>query len=423
MKYQLDDKLKAFPLMMYGVQWFSIVVPSILIIASVVSVLHGRDVPAQIMYTQKMFALCGLVMMVQVLWGHQLTLIVGPATVLLLGIVAGTGSMSAIYTAIGVGGLAMALLAFSGGLAKIQHIFTIRVVVVILILVAVTLTPLILKLSMGVTGNPILNLAFALALAIIMILGNKWLRGVWKALVVMLGLVFGSLAYFSLTAWPNSLPVLLAWPETWALFTGSLILRPEIDFPTLLAFFFSFVALMINELGSIQGVGVMLAVKDMPERSKRGMGVNGLGNGLAGFFGVIGPVDYSLSPGVIAATQCASRYPLLVTGLLLVICAFFPSLIGFMSVIPAVVMGAALLYVMTAQLAASLHVLVKEKGVSDFYHGVTIGFPVMLSIMIAFLPPGVMEYMPVMLRPIAGNGFIMGCLTVILLEHTLNRKH
>ena len=137
---------------------------------------------------------------------------------------------------------------------------------------------------------------------------------------------------------------------------------------------------------------------------------------------MIGPIDYSMSPGVIAATQCASRYPLVLAGLLLVLCSWVPDIIGFMTLIPAVVMGAALLYVMSAQLAASLQMLVREKGVVDFYSGVTIAFPVMLSILIAFLPPEVVAQIPAMARPIAGNGFIMGCIVVLLLEHTLNRQ-
>ncbi|MFV9474922.1 solute carrier family 23 protein [Advenella sp. RU8] len=423
MKYQLDDKPRAFPMLMYGLQWFSIAVPSLLIIGSVVAVLQGRDVPAQIMYMQKLFAVCGLVMFVQVLWGHRLPLIVGPASVLLLGIVAGTGSAAAIYTAIAMGGACIALLAFSGGLGKIQKIFTPRVVVVILVLVAVTLSPLILRLSMGQTSNPAGNLVFALLLALMMLLGNKWLNGVWKSMVVLLGLVLGSLVYFSLVGWPGGLPALLPLAQTGELFFSSLVWQPEFDLPTLLAFFFSFVALMINELGSIQGVGAMLGAGNMAERGKKGMGITGLGNTLAGFFGVIGPIDYSMSPGVIAATQCASRYPLVLAGLLLVLCSLVPGIIGFMSLIPAVVMGAALLYVMSAQLAASLQMLVREKGVVDFYSGVTVAFPVMLSILIAFLPPVVVEHIPAMARPILGNGFIMGCITVLFLEHTLNRQH
>lgn len=422
MKYQLDDKPRAFPMLMYGLQWFSIAVPSLLIIGSVVAVLQGRDVFAQIMYMQKLFAVCGLVMFVQVLWGHRLPLIVGPASVLLLGVVAGTGSEAAIYTAIGTGGACIALLAFSGGLSKIQKIFTPRVVVVILVLVAITLSPLILHLSMGETGPAAGNLVFAISLTLIMLVGNRWLAGVWKSMVVLLGLVLGSLVSFSLAGWPGSLPAVLPRAETGALFVTSLVWQPEFDAPTLLAFFFSFIALMINELGSIQGVGAMLGAHNMPERSKKGVGVTGLGNMIAGFFGVIGPIDYSMSPGVIAATQCASRYPLVLAGLLLVLCSWVPDIIGFMTLIPAVVMGAALLYVMSAQLAASLQMLVREKGVVDFYSGVTIAFPVMLSILIAFLPPEVVAQIPAMARPIAGNGFIMGCIVVLLLEHTLNRQ-
>ena len=57
-------------------------------------------------------------------------------------------------------------------------------------------------------------------------------------------------------------------------------------------------------------------------------------NVLSGLFGVIGPVDYSMSPGVISATGCASRYTLLPAGAGLILCAFFPSVVGMLVTIP-----------------------------------------------------------------------------------------
>ena len=50
--------------------------------------LHFPDGGEQIFYMQKLFALMGLTMTVQVLWGHRLPLVIGPASVLLIGILA-----------------------------------------------------------------------------------------------------------------------------------------------------------------------------------------------------------------------------------------------------------------------------------------------------------------------------------------------
>lgn len=88
MKYQLDDKPRIFPLLMYGLQWWIVSIPCVIIMGIIVVRLHFPDGGEQIFYMQKLFALMGLTMTVQVLWGHRLPLVIGPASVLLIGILA-----------------------------------------------------------------------------------------------------------------------------------------------------------------------------------------------------------------------------------------------------------------------------------------------------------------------------------------------
>lgn len=46
----------------------------------------------------------------------------------------------------------------------------------------------------------------------------------------------------------------------------------------------------------------------------------------------------------------------------------------------------------------------------------------MTGIFISFAPPAFTGSMPGVLQPIAGNGFIMGTLMVLVLEHLLKEK-
>lgn len=126
----------------------------------------------------------------------------------------------------------------------------------------------------------------------------------------------------------------------------------EFDAGVILSFIFCFIALIVNELGSIQAVGKLIGADKMEKRTTQGVGVVGITNILSGLVGIVGPIDYSMSPGIISATGCASRYTLIPAGIGLVISAFFPELIIVMGHIPHVVMGAVLLYLMAAQLSA-----------------------------------------------------------------------
>lgn len=414
MKYQLDDKPGFFPLLMYGLQWWIVSIPCVIIMGIIVARLHFPDGGEQIFYMQKLFALMGLAMAVQVLWGHRLPLVIGPASVLLIGILATISvGINAIYTAIMVGGLLLAILAYGGFLSRLQHIFTPRIIIVILCLIAFTLSPVILRLTFGDGENSLFHLLFVLLLAFVMLLGNKLLRGIWKSVVVLCGIIVGSLLYYGIMGFPM---VSQATDIVGGAF--SLIQWPwEFDIGAILSFVFCFIALIVNELGSIQAVGKMIGANQLGKRTQRGVGLTGIANVLSGAMGIVGPVDYSMSPGIIAATGCASRYTLVPAGIGLFVCAFFPGFIQILGVIPGTVMGAVLLYLMASQLSAGLQMLTRENCVVGFESGLIIAFPLMVALLLSFAPEAALQGIPVFIRPIVGNGFVMGVIVVLLLEH------
>ncbi|MDR2861885.1 MAG: purine/pyrimidine permease [Syntrophobacterales bacterium] len=411
MKYNVDDKPGAIPMIVYGLQWWAVSVPSIIIIGIIVAKLHFTAPGDQIFYMQKLFGIVGLTLIIQMIWGHRLPLVVGPASVLLIGVTACmASSAAAIYTAIAIGGIFVSILAFSGFLAKMQSIFSARVVVVILMLIAYTLSPVILNLIFST--HPLFHLSFALILVLAMLVGNHLLKGIWKSTIIIWALILGCLVYT--VAAPSSSTFIIH--KSHFSLSQLFIFPPEFDIAVILSFLFCFIALIINELGSIQAVGQLLKVDKIEKRINRGVGMAGISNTLAGTIGVIGPVDFSMSPGIIAASGCASRYPLIPAGIGLLLCAFFPPFISFLSGIPNVVLGSILLYLMASQLAAGMQMLVNEKAIYDFSTGLVVGLPLMVAIIISFAPADAINQIPALIRPILGNGFVMGIITVILME-------
>ena len=420
MKYELNDKPGILPMLMYGLQWWIVSLPCVVIMGIIMSQLHYTDVAEQTFYLQKLFGIMGIAMIVQVLWGHRLPLIIGPASVLLIGILSTVSSgIPAVYTGIMVGGLVLTVLAYSGLLGKLQFVFTPRIVTVILILIAFTLTPEILNLVLGDAVHALFNLFFTLVMVLALVIGNKLLRGIWKSTTVLWGIVGGVLVYYGVFGFPTLVSTGAGIiPEQATVFNFPL----NFEAGTILAFLFCYIALIVNELGSIQAVGHMLQADQMGQRTTRGVGIVGVTNVLSGLFGVIGPVDYSMSPGVISATGCASRYTLLPAGAGLILCAFFPSVVGMLVTIPGVVMGAILLYLMATQLAAGLQMLVREKAITDFDSGVVVGLPLMVALLLSFAPEGVLNLIPSLFKPIVGNGFVMGVITVLIMEHLIFKK-
>jgi xanthine/uracil permease len=179
-----------------------------------------------------------------------------------------------------------------------------------------------------------------------------------------------------------------------------------------------YIALVINDIGSIESLGGMLRVDDMEGRLRRGLRITGIMNIVAGSMGVLGPVNYSMRPGVVASTGCASRHALIPATVLLFLCAFWPDVVWWLTNIPNPVIGVILLFLMGTQLAASLEMIHSTGSVRSFADGLTIGLPLMIAMLFQLMPVGIV---PMVLQPLVGNGFAMGVITVVIMEHVINR--
>ncbi|MDD4335493.1 MAG: solute carrier family 23 protein [Desulfotomaculaceae bacterium] len=422
LKYGLDEKPPLIDTLLYGLQWLAISLPTVIIIGKVVAGLHFSDPGFQVNYMQKLFFVVAISLLSQLFFGHKLPLILGPATVLLVGIVASQSSgMAGIYSSIVIGGTILALLSITGLFAQLERLFTSRVVAAILILIAFTLTPTILKLILTVpqAGMEFFHFCFALLFVLGMFLANKLLTGIWKSTLIIWALIAGSLIYMAFIPdyqWFYGLEY--KWFSnflTGAKFSFSL------DIGVLVSFLICFLALSINDLGSIQSVGRLINPANMNKRITAGIAVTGLSNMLAGFLNVIGTVNFSLSTGIIAANGIASRFTLIPAGIGLLLISFLPQIVAFIGNIPSLIIGIVLLYIMCSQIAAGL-IMAFSSQTFTFEDGLILGLPLMLGIIVSFLPSDALGVFPPLLVPIVGNGFVVGTLAALLMEHVIYRK-
>ena len=415
LKYGIDDRPKFGQLLVYSLQWF---VLAVAVIVTSLFIAQG-SAAEKVLYTQKVFAFMGVATILQIFIGHRMPIISGPASVLLVGIITALASQgdqintNKIYTSLIVGGGVIMLLSAGRLLEHLQKVFTPRIVVVIMMLIAYTLGPTIKNLIFPASQPECHTFALWLTLLGIpaMVVINNRFTGVMKSIVVPLSLFVGCVIYFLVQ---GGLAEKFANAES---AEGALFLPAmEFDWSIIVAFMISYIALLINDIGSIQSTGALLQTPQMDRRCRRGVGLTGLLNVVAGGLGIIGPVNYTMSPGVIASSSCASRYALLPSSIALIICAFIPPVITLLTAIPDTVIGVILLFLMGTQLAASFNTLIANDSIKTFNHALIVGLPIMIALVFGIIPMGVI---PTVLRPIIGNGFVMGVLSVILLEHLL----
>ena len=414
LKYNIDDKLPVGQMLIYAMQWFILAVA---VISTSVFVAQGSP-QERLFFAQKLFAVIGITGVVQVLWGHRMPLVVGPASVLLVGVLSSLSAgapVGAIYTSIAIGGVLILLLSFGGMMNKVRKLFTPRIVVVILMLIAFTLAPVIKNLifpERAEAEQHIFGLIFTLVGCVGMVILNRTLTGVAKSLVVPIALVVGSAAYYLLFPMQQGV-------EAVGGFCGKFFNDFSFDWGLLIAFVICYIALLINDIGSIESLGVMLNADDMGGRLRRGVRITGAMNIVAGSMGVLGPVNYSMSPGVIASTGCASRWALLPATLLLVVCSLFPDVIFILTSIPNQVIGVILLFLMGTQLSAGLEMAYSTNSIGSFSGALTISLPIMVALLFQLMPRGIV---PSVIEPLVGNGFAMGVITVLVMEHLINRN-
>lgn len=406
-KYGVDSRPSFGATILYGLQWLMICIPVVLTSTFVAP--EGQ----MLFFTQKLFAIMGVTMIINSLFGHRLPLIAGPAAVLLMGVLAASqlgGSSEAIYPSMVIGGVLIVLLSLSGLMSKVQRVFTPRIVAAIVLLIAFTIIKPIVGMVFSNSDHQLFSMLFAVVVVFAMAVANNLLKGIWKSMVVIVAMILGSVIYYAFTGFPQSFVSDTLPPK---LFLSGV----ELDAGIVIAFVFCYIALFINQVGSVQSLGDMVGAENMASRQKRGMVVQGVMNMVAGAMGVIGPVDYSLSPGIVASTSCASRYTVIPAAVLMIVLAFIPDAVSVLLTIPQPVMGVVLLYLMSTQIAAGLHMIHATSATPTFKDGLILAIPIMFTTLLSFAPQAAMYAVPALLRPIVGNGFVMGIIIILLLEH------
>ena len=407
LRYNIDDKLGIGALLLYGLQWLMICLPVVLTSTFI------APAGEMVFFTQKLFAICGITIIAQVLWGHRLPLVAGPAAVLLMGIIAAASQghgASTIYPSMIVGGVLVTLLAAVGAMKYIQKVFTPRIVAAIVILISFTMAKPIVGLIFADKAHAGLALVSAIVGVAIMAWANNLFKGIWKSTVVILAMILGSIFYYAMTDFPKEFVSDTIAPQL-------ILTEYNLDTGVIIAFLFCYIALLINQVGSVQSLGEMIGAPNMEKRQKRGLLLTGVMNIVSGAAGVPGVVDYSLSPGVVASTSCASRYTMLPAAVAMVVLAFFPKAVAMLLTIPQPIMGIVLLFLMATQVAAGFEIIHSSKAVLSFKDGLILGLPIMLTVIFSFAPQEAMASVPSLLRPIVGNGFVMGIIVVLVLEH------
>jgi uracil permease len=421
--YDLDSRPPLRLLVLYAFQWAMVIFPVLLTSAMLPSKVLHMGAAEEVRFIQIILLCSGSFTAVQCFWGHRYPLIDGPSTALLLTflIVAPQG-----LRAVQAGSIAAGLLLMAAVLVlkpkRIVSIMTPNVIGVILILISLTLLPYLGRLMSGAgsgqePGGSAVKFVMSVGLVLLMAAMGYRLKGILKTLWLLAGMIFGTAVFFALEH--PSFAHLLS--SSWfSVPPGIIPSRPQWAVSAFVAYAVSYLAVVVNSVGSIEAVANITSRDRLGSAIPRGLFINGIAGVVCGLMGTIGLVSYSMSPGIVLSIRVASRFAVAWCGVLFVLAAFVPKLAAFFALVPAPVVGAALCTAMGVQIGAALEIITASGIQQRGYY--IVGLPVVLGTLIGFLPQSLIDQLPQALRVFLGNGLILGIILVLFLEHVGMRE-
>ena len=420
--YDIDDRLPLQYALIYGLQWAFIMFPTIIIASNLSVGAFSPGLLDGIRFLQLSLLTSGFFTVIQTLWGHRYPLLEGPSTALILSfILLAPLGLREIQGGMMIGALLLILTVLSKQLQRLMRLFTPNVVGVILILIALGLLGPLLRFMTGVgpqTPQGEGSVFIVSILLTLFIAGLSYrLPGFSKTVSILIGMIAGSLIFLLMGRLDWRLLASAPWISLSAQWIETL---PGFSWASLISFACAYLAVMVNSLGSLQGIAAITDQKRLSTSTPRGIIVNGIAGIVCGFLGVVGTVSFSMSPGVILVNRVASRFAIAYCGVILVIAAFIPKLSALLALVPSPVVGAALCVAMGGQVGVGISMVASKKLTSRDYF--VVGIPLLLGSMVGFLPRNLFDTLPGSLQVFVANSLIVGIGLVLILEHLLLRE-
>ena len=334
--YDLDDHPPLRLALLYALQWAFIIFPVFIASAVLPARVLQLGPVEELRFLQLILLSSGFFTTIQCLWGHRYPLIEGPSTALLLTfIIIAPYGLPALQAGAIAGGLLLMAAVIIVKPKRIIPVMTPNVVGVILMLISLSLLPYMgmLMSGAGSTGDGGSAAKFLLSVGLVLLMSAMAyrLRGFFKTLWLLLGMLIGTALFFALEH--PSFSHLLS--SSWLSIPQDIIpSRPQLTISAVVAFAVSYVAVAVNSIGSIQAIANLTNRDRLPAAIPRGLFINGVAGVFCGLMGIVGTVSYSMSPGIVLSMRVSSRFTLAWCGMLFILAAFIPKLGAFFTLVP-----------------------------------------------------------------------------------------
>ncbi|MEY8356646.1 nucleobase:cation symporter-2 family protein [Lachnospiraceae bacterium 54-53] len=250
------------------------------------------------------------------------------------------GGMAGYYGASMLGAILEMILSYF--IKPLMKFFPQVVTGTVITLIGVTLMPVAMDwIGGGQVGDPgygaPLNIAIAMVVFLIILLLNRYSKGLISSASVLIGIAAGYIICIPLGMVDFSQVASAPWVELPHLFRYGVDFNPKFVVP----FIAGYLVTVIETVGVVQVIGKVTNEKPTDDDIAAGVRADGFGSFISPIIGS-GPVaTFSQNAGLIPLTRCASRRVAVAAGGLLIVMSLFPKLATLVSIMPAPVLGGA----------------------------------------------------------------------------------
>ncbi|MDF2958329.1 MAG: uracil/xanthine transporter [Paenibacillus sp.] len=412
-----------------GLQWmFFILTNTVVVPLTLGQTFHLPS--GQIAFTVQMsFVLTGAVCILQALCGHRYAIMDGPSGVwwgVTLSLAASGAIGSNDLTAVGGGlaagflmsGLMMVVLGWLGFVKVLAKLFNPIVISVSLFLLAAQLMMSFFTGMLGIQEDGLLDPPVAaLSVGIALFVGIVYLKGRgWVGNFAMLfGIGLGWMAYVMIFPASESVRVHAGAVSTAVLFPWGF---PRFDTGILLTSFVVGFINMSNTITALTAAEKLYRQVTTENQYRRSFLFTGLFTMISPLFGLLPFGTFASSLGLLESMKILNRSALAVGGVLFLTLGLIPPLGELFSKLPLSV-GSAVLFVAYLQMFGTAVRSIQGR-VFDSKSIYRIALPILLGISIMNTSSLAFAGLPVYIRPLVGNGLIVGIMVSIFLETAVN---
>src|SRR4051812_47633794 len=367
--------------------------------------------------------MCGIASILQVMnnrfFGIGLPVVLGCTFTAVAPIIAigNQHGISAIYGSIIVSGLFVIIIAKYFG--KLVRFFPPVVTGCVVTIIGITLIPVAMNNVAGGQGSPdfgaLSNIGLAFGTLLIILIINRFFHGFIRSISILLGIVVGTIIAFVMGKVDFTAVGEASWFHMIQPFYFGM---PTFEISPIITM------ILVSLVGLVEATGVYFALGDICERDikeedlSKGYRAEGLAMILGGIFNSFPYTTFSQNVGLLQLTGVRDKMVIVIMSFMLMVLGLLPKIGALTTVIPASVLGGAMIAMFGMVLANGIKMLSKVNFASQ-ENLLIIACSVGIGMGVTAVP-GLFAQMPDSIRILTENGIVAGSLTAIILNIVFN---